>query len=746
MTPINSNGQPPPEKRASGLTGRAILNAVKRRPFTLLGVALLAAGTGAAVWLFLPLPKATAATVFHVSAQAPSVLGQADGQANFVSYRASQIATIKRQRTLNNVIKVPAVENLAIVRKSPNPVAWLDHAIKIDAPANSEYMRVSLEGDDATESKIILEHLKTAYLADVDLRDNGAKWSRLQKLEETKRGYRSELEKFHKQIDTIAAALGTKDEATLMTFDSFLRDELRLAQRDLQNARENLELAKPTPKIGINSLDEEGAALTLPWDLGVVEIVPPLSPAELRAQIDAEIRQDAQLKQLAEAAASAKERLNKVKERYQEGERPPTVIKAEDDLKAAELRRDKHRDELGTTLAREVQKKHAQQEILRRAETRKQIRILEKRFALAKEKHDNILRKISQTNEYKIELSTIQFSIGQTEKLNQSLGETIERLKVELGAPSRVTCSEEPFIVTGIEGNRRLKYTVLAALAVFGIGFAGTIGLETRARRVTDTDDVTKALGVRLLGTVPAAGQESGKPGAPPPSLVEAIDATRTMLVHGTDGPDLRVLVVTSAVSGEGKTSLTGHLAISLARAGFRTLLVDGDLRSPTAHRVFDTPLAPGLCEILRGSTSVLEAVRPTGIPGLSALTAGQWTLATRHALVGDRWRETKDQLKAEFDFVVVDTSPLLLVSDTLLLAREADGVVVSVLMGVSQVALVDEAVTRLQAVRAKVTGVIANGVRHAAHAYTHGYGTVDPVEHTPAPAISASPVTTERE
>ncbi|WP_162670082.1 tyrosine-protein kinase domain-containing protein [Gemmata massiliana] len=635
---------------------------------------------------------------------------------------------------------------MATVRKQPDPIAWLEHAIKIDAPVNSEYMRVSLEGNDPTESKIILEHLRTAYLADVDLRDNGAKRTRLKTLEDTTQKYRKDVEDAHKRMDIIAVALGTKDEATLMTLDAILRDELRLAQRDLQTATENVALTVSSPP-GAKSLEEWGPVLTLPWNLGTIEPVPPIPPAESRSRVEAETRQDAHLKLLDEAVVASKERLNKVKERYQEGEQAPAITKAENDLKAAEQKRDKYRDELQAAAAIIAQKKYAQQELQRRAEFREKVETLEKREKIAKGKIEEIIKRVSKTNDYKIELDGLKLSIGQTEKLNQSLGETIARLRVELGAPPRVSCSEDPFIVTGLEGNRRLKFTVLAALAVFGLGLAGAIGWETRARRVIDTDDVTKALGVRLLGTVPVAGQESSKSGRPAPSLVEAIDATRTMLVHGTDEPDLRVFVVTSAVSGEGKTSLTGHLAISLARAGFRTLLVDGDLRAPTVHRVFDAPLAPGLCEILRGSASIAEAVRPTGIPGLSALTAGQWTLATRHAIVGDRWRVTKDELKSNFDFVIVDTSPLLLVSDTLLLAREADGVVVSVLMGVSQIALVDEAVARLLAVRAKVTGVIANGVRHAAHAYTHGYGTIDPIDHNvPAPAIAAGPATTERE
>ena len=194
---------------------------------------------------------------------------------------------------------------------------------------------------------------------------------------------------------------------------------------------------------------------------------------------------------------------------------------------------------------------------------------------------------------------------------------------------------------------------------------------------------------------------------------MEAIDTTRIMLTHANaEGSKMRVLMVTSAVSGEGKTTLSGNLAISLTRAGFRTLLIDGDMQAPSAHLLFDLPDAPGLSELLRGETGLARAVQSTPIPGLSVLPAGRWNMSTRQSLVGDRWRILKQQLESEFDFVVIDTSPLLMVSDAMLLAREADGVVLSVLLGVSQIARVAETVNRLHDIGAELAGVVVNNVQ----------------------------------
>ena len=183
------------------------------------------------------------------------------------------------------------------------------------------------------------------------------------------------------------------------------------------------------------------------------------------------------------------------------------------------------------------------------------------------------------------------------------------------------------------------------------------------------------------------------------------------MVLYGAADRRVRTLLVTSAVDGEGKTSLAGHLAISLTRAGLRTLLVDGDVQAPSAHALFGIPAAPGLCEVLRGEAAAADAVRPTALPGLSVLPAGEWDLIARQALVGHRWKAIKEELEAGYDFVVVDSGPVLLVSDSLLMARDADGVLLSVLLDVSRVASVEETRDRLKTVGANVLGVVVNGV-----------------------------------
>src|SRR5205085_11587569 len=127
--------------------------------------------------------------------------------------------------------------------------------------------------------------------------------------------------------------------------------------------------------------------------------------------------------------------------------------------------------------------------------------------------------------------------------------------------------------------------------------------------RVVTTQDASANLGLRLIGTVPSMPRLIERPDGSSTvraalwrsMLTEHVDAARTMLVHSLNTQKSgRSILITSAFPGEGKTMLACHLADSLARAGFKTLLIDGDMRRPSAHRMLNTARTPGLCELLR--------------------------------------------------------------------------------------------------------------------------------------------------
>jgi capsular exopolysaccharide synthesis family protein len=189
--------------------------------------------------------------------------------------------------------------------------------------------------------------------------------------------------------------------------------------------------------------------------------------------------------------------------------------------------------------------------------------------------------------------------------------------------------------------------------------------------------------------------------------------------------------MITSAESGEGKTTLATHLATSLARTGLKTLVIDGDLRCPTIHRLFDLPPEPGLSELLRGEFGLDDVIAPTSVVELKVLAAGRYDQAAIRNLAQGGLGPIFTRLKEQFDFVIVDSSPLLPVADGLLIAQQADAVLFSILRDVSRKTKVFAAYQRLSKLAVPILGAVVTGTYGGAYGY--GYYSGQPYAY-PAP------------
>jgi capsular exopolysaccharide synthesis family protein len=168
--------------------------------------------------------------------------------------------------------------------------------------------------------------------------------------------------------------------------------------------------------------------------------------------------------------------------------------------------------------------------------------------------------------------------------------------------------------------------------------------------------------------------------------------------------------MVSSASGGEGKTTLATQLAMSLARAGRQTVLVDFDLRRPAFDEVFGLPLEPGVCEGLRRQSSVSALVHQVANDNLAVVTAGRWDRSALASLSNGAAAAMFKQLREEYEFVVVDTSPILPVADARFVSQHVDAVVLAVFRDVSQAPKIEAACEILaafgvQTVEAVVTG-----------------------------------------
>lgn len=259
----------------------------------------------------------------------------------------------------------------------------------------------------------------------------------------------------------------------------------------------------------------------------------------------------------------------------------------------------------------------------------------------------------------------------------------------------------ERWAIAGIGG--------LAALALTCYGVAL---VEFRRRRLNDAGDMDEGLGVRVLGVLPPTSLKAlAGNSLTATQVAAAIDNVRATIMHDSTSRARQVVMVTSSATMEGATTVAASLALSLARAGRRTLLVDGDLRSPSLHKLFGTPLEDGLSEVLRSEIDLSDAVRPTATEGLHLLSAGVCDMDAIHALATDQPQAIFDKLRDQFDFIVIDAPPVLGISDTLSLGQYIDGAILTVLRDHSEIRKVYAAIETLRTMGVRIIGSVVNGV-----------------------------------
>lgn len=288
---------------------------------------------------------------------------------------------------------------------------------------------------------------------------------------------------------------------------------------------------------------------------------------------------------------------------------------------------------------------------------------------------------------------------------------------------------------------------------ILGLALAGAVVLGRKAmdnRVRTQEDATTLSGGLPVLAVIPRIsmrdvvaknGNGNGKGngrvltgpetlaakklvtrGNPRSPASEAFRSLRTSITFAGMDQATRVIMITSAAPGDGKSTSSFNLALTLAQQGTRTLLVDADLRRGNVHTAFGLPQAPGLTNVLYRASSLEEAVQSveSGSEGhpLSVLTAGIFPPDPSELLGSQRMRELMVQLRGSYDMIVIDAPPLNLVTDAAVLGTMSDSVLVVSRAGVTHRDALHSAVSQLRHLSVPVRGVILNDVETQRNSY----------------------------
>lgn len=276
---------------------------------------------------------------------------------------------------------------------------------------------------------------------------------------------------------------------------------------------------------------------------------------------------------------------------------------------------------------------------------------------------------------------------------------------------------------------RLLINLILSMLAGGVIGAAVAAVLEQIDEGINDPGQVEEKLGLPLLGVVPRTTKAEPidalrNPRSP---LVEAYLAVQANLELSTAQGTPRSLAVISTRPGEGKSTTTIALAQSLARARRKVVLVDADLRAPTLHRLFKVPNKLGVSNFLAGTDPLDEAVHATDREHLSVMPAGPQPPNAADLLTGDRLPLLIKRLLDEFEYVIVDSPPVIGLADAPLVGSAVDSVLYVVEAGSIHAGTVRIALDRLRTTHVNVLGAVLTKFEakraHLAYGYDYGYG-----------------------
>lgn len=209
---------------------------------------------------------------------------------------------------------------------------------------------------------------------------------------------------------------------------------------------------------------------------------------------------------------------------------------------------------------------------------------------------------------------------------------------------------------------------------------------------------------------------------SPKSPISETYRAIRTNLLYANVDQVLKTILMTSATAGEGKTTTLNNLAMTLCEVGHRVLVIDCDLRKPRIHKFFEISNAAGVTDILVSGDNYKSYVNKSIHERLHVLTAGKIPPSPTELLSSNAFKVLLEELEKDYDYVLMDTPPIVPVTDALILSRMVSGVILVVRSGKVEIEFAKRAKHNLEQVNAKVLGVVLNDVPVKGKRYQNYY------------------------
>jgi polysaccharide biosynthesis transport protein len=670
-----------------------------------LGVgALVARG----VWQLQPAPRPVyqATSLLRVDWSHPQLANLVGDRAKIDGGERVQAMSdlIRSRSVIQAALSSTAAADLTAVRDNPDEAfRRLEQGLRVESN-NSQVLRLTLTGEDADDLPAMVNGVKKAFLKTYVEDDRRAKRSRLAEMDKSYKEILKELVKSRKELQ----ATGARAESDLL-------DGGRLEEFQKELSRAEIELVAARVKLA--SLQENPPKEAEKADIEITD-----------AQIEKLANKDRKLRDL---QAQADKLLAYIRNLERISSKPATLPEYKDAvadhqslLQAIARRKRSLRPELEKLIRESTEEKLPVENPLEVA--KREVALYEAQVKeLSKRVHEQVsARSVINEGRQKLALRRAELAEQKTqevERLQKTADTTFaeaEAIRKELNGPVAAVALEDAELAERLplDETKGMRIAGYAGLAAFCLVVLGVSYREHLQGRIHHPDDVVHELSLTLLASTPALADrldlfgavlEESQPSSAFMGRCRAVDGICPLVLHEAIDGQARVVMVTSAMGEEGESELASLLAYRLARSGKRTLLIDADLASPKIQDVIGESGEPGLSDVLRRMASWTDVIRPAQVSDLWLVMAGRADGLAAEAMARDDMGPLLDQLRPEYDAIVIDASPILTMAHGLQVGRHVDTSILAVRHEVSRTVSVFAAQQRLHMLGVPVLGAV---------------------------------------
>ncbi|MFC1603534.1 GumC family protein [Planctomycetota bacterium] len=663
-------------------------------------VTTLAAMIAILVYLIKTAPIYTSTSRIYVEQSGPKIISETEEgiMTQSKNYLYTQAGLLKSTPILAAVVDITGIKQMQTFAKVDNPVALLKSILDVRVGSKDDIISVSFKSPYPAEAAQIVNAVVDSYIKYHSSRKRSTSAEVLKILQNEKDKRNNELS------EKLKAMMDFKRENVSLAFETDQGNIVIERLGRLSTVLTEAQLATIESKSAYESAKEMIS-----------------DPAKLTQFIEAQRAKGVYVSTVSEKSVliskldqlqlRLKDRLRQVTPEH------PAVISLENEI--THIR--SQLDQMDTDFAQV------------------QLAVLEQQYFAAKEKEEQIAtyyedqRQLAlNLNEQLAQYTILQSDWEQTKKLCDILGDRIKELNVteDVGALN-ISILEIARQANNPSEPQKGKYVGMALIIGMMLGCALALLRDWMDQTLRSTEEVSSVLGVPVLGVVPSMHGDRSIVARgrkvhfePNSRAAEAYRAIRTSVFFGVPEGKAKTILITSAESLEGKTTLASNLAITMAQAGQKTLLLDADFRNPMQYQVFEMNGSNGLVSLLSGTTTLERAIHASGIDGLELLPCITQLINSAEIINSKSFAKLIKDLSNKYDRIIIDSPPVLPVTDAQILAAISD--VTLLVLSADKSTRKSSRLARdgLLSVGANLLGVVVNNAsKKGRYGYHSGYG-----------------------